>query len=256
MSQKKLKELYDETSKHSNYQILASSVAKLLDTNELAINSRWEKERLTFMKQHVDFNEKAIVDIGGNTGFFTFELIDSGASKATYIEGNKEHAEFVQEAASSLGLSDQVDIRNEYFDFGKDAVAQREPVDAMLLLNVLHHVGDDYGDQKLTTQGALEQIAESLRNIASYTQYVVFQLGFCWQGKADRALFANGTKSELIDFVKQAVDGVWAVDAIGIPERNGSEIRYGSPTPDNIQRDDSLGEFLNRPLFILSRSKN
>lgn len=35
------------------------------------------------------FEGKSVLDIGGNSGFFTFELIEKGAKKIHYYEGNK-----------------------------------------------------------------------------------------------------------------------------------------------------------------------
>ncbi len=253
MSDQRLIELYHNTSKHSNYQVLASRLQKLLGPNEFEINSRWESERLAYINQHVDVAGKVVGDIGGNTGYFTFELIDRVPKEVFYFEGNEHHAKFVSEAAEQLELSERIHVTHEYFLFEKDSPSLKHRVDILLLLNVLHHVGDDYGDPAISVERGLENIASSLRNIAICCQQLVFQLGFNWKGDRNSCLFEQGTKSELIDFVRSSVAGVWHVDRIGIPVKIANQIVYQDLNSDNIVRDDSLGEFLNRPLFVLSR---
>ena len=54
----------------------------------------------------------------------------------------------------------------------------------------------------------------------------------------------------MIELVRQ-LDADWAVQAIGIAERHDGRVVYRDLDARNIDRDDSLGEFLNRPLFIL-----
>jgi hypothetical protein len=67
-------------------------------------------------------------------------------------------------------------------------------------------------------------------------------------------LFANGTKRELIDFVRTGIDGIWDIEKIAVAEKN-TKIYYTDLNENNIERNDSLGEFLNRPLFILKSKK-
>lgn len=69
----KLIELYNESSKHSGYQILASNLEEIIDKSKLKISSRYERERLNYIISKIDLKGKRILDIGGNTGFFTFE---------------------------------------------------------------------------------------------------------------------------------------------------------------------------------------
>lgn len=253
MNTDRLRELYGKTSKHSNYQVLPGRLKALLGDENLETNSRWERERLSCMCSHCEFGQKMVGDIGGNTGFFTFELIEQGASEVNYFEGNEHHANFVREAAAQLNLADQIKVSHGYFSFDEESLKAIPKMDVLLLLNVLHHVGDDYGDQKMSIERALEDIAHSLCNVAAVANTLIFQLGFNWKGDRHLPLFENGTKSELIEFVRKASDGIWAVDQIAIPVREGEEVVYKKQDSENVRRDDALGEFLNRPLFFLSR---
>ncbi|MCC8991932.1 MAG: hypothetical protein LM514_05000, partial [Streptococcus sp.] len=96
---------------------------------------------------------------------------------------------------------------------------------------------------------AKHQMAEKLRQLASHTQYCWLQLGFNWKGDRHQPLFENGRKAELIDFVKGNCDGAWAIEDIAVYDPVGDQY---TPICDNLlSRFDELGEFLNRPLFLL-----
>jgi len=244
----KLLALYHETSKHSNYQILASPLEKYIGGESINVTSRNEKERLKYFVDNVKLQGEKVLDVGGNTGYFSFELLNNGASYVSYYEGNKAHALFVSEAAKVLNVEGKIDIHNEYYLFDDTA---KEKYDVIFLLNVLHHVGDDYGDEALSKEKALEIIAKSLQNLASKTDTLVFQLGFNWKGNRALTLFKNGTKADLIAFVRDAVNNFFEITSIGIAEKTLGCVVYNSLNDININRDDKLGEFLNRPIFIM-----
>lgn len=245
---KQLQELYANRSKHSNYQILSKQLTKFLPPEATEVKSRFEKERLDCILNQIDIKNKKILDIGGNTGFFSFELLDNGAKHVNYIEGNKEHADFVSIAGDVLGLTDKLTVTNEYVNFKEELTGD---YDIILLLNVLHHIGDDYGDNKLTIENAKQQIIAQLLSLQNKAEYIVFQLGFNWKGNRNLCLFENGTKQELIDFITEGIKDVFEILYIGIAEKEYKQMIYKELNTNNINRDDSLGEFLNRPLFIL-----
>lgn len=234
--------------KHSAYQSLADSVAQLLGDDTLALNHKNEAERLVFMESYVDFRGLNVLDIGCNSGFFMFELLQRGAARVTGYEGSVEHAQFVSEAASLLDVQYSLEVRPQYFDF------QSAPVrfDVALLLNVLHHVGDDYGDPTIDIEQARTHMLRQLNQMSQVTNRLVFQLGFNWRGDAQRCLFQQGTKAEMIEFVREGTRGVWNIDAIGVAARQAGRVIYSDVNLCNIARDDSLGEFLNRPIFIMT----
>lgn len=244
-----LRELYHETSKHSNYQLLAPSVQNIIGDAPIDVRSRHETERMAFISQHVDFTGKTAFDIGGNTGFFSFEALARGASHVHYLEGNRAHSEFVNCARNALNLQDRLSVQNAYCEFANDSLTK---CDIGIVLNVLHHVGDDFGDSALDMATAKQQILNKLNWLSGFADTLVFQLGFCWKGNRKLLLFENGTKEEMIDFIDKGTSGHWNVDTIGIAEKHNEGITYAAPSPQNLVRDDALGEFLNRPLFILS----
>ena len=123
--------------------------------------------------------------------------------------------------------------------------------DLVLLLNVLHHVGDDYGDKELLMGKAKENIIKQLNSLAKIAGTLVFQMGFNWKGNIQQCLFENGTKEEMISFIKEGTKDYWRILKIGIAELKNGTIEYCDLSKENICRWDHLGEFLNRPIFIM-----
>ena len=109
-----LKNMYRKKSKHSNYQILPKRLRRKIGTIDVNVKNNYEYERLEYILNKVDVKSKRILDIGGNTGFFTFEAIDNGASFVHYYEGNKTHAEFVRLASEVLDVRNKIKITDEY----------------------------------------------------------------------------------------------------------------------------------------------
>ncbi len=252
MNNLKLINLYTRTSKHSHYQLLASPLREIVPNHMLEIRSRYEQERLDYILRHLNCTDMSVADIGGNTGYFALELINRGAKTVLFIEGNKVHCDFVNEAALALEWQDRVMVHPYYITFDDDL--SLIDVNATLLLNVLHHVGDDYGSQTQSIDTAKKNILDSLFRLSQCTKFLIFQLGFNWKGNRELPLFEQGTKSELINFIKAGTSDSWTIEHIGIAEQSSSEIIYNELNSQNILRQDSLGEFLNRPLFIM-RSK-
>lgn len=249
----RLASLYAETHKHSAYQVLPSSLERLLRGAGVSLPEgvgKSEEARLDFIRAHMPLLDKRIVDIGGNTGYFSIRCAELGAREVLCIEGNSVHAQFLCLALQTLGLAERVQVKMEYFtgDLQLPGI-----VDGVFLLNVLHHLGDDFGPGDLGDRGtALDSMADMLNSLSTRTRWLVLQLGFNWMGRVDLPLFEHGEKREMIDFVRAHCAGVWDVQAIGIAQRDvAGKVAYADLDQHNIRREDSLGEFLNRPLFIL-----
>jgi len=253
MNISELEKLFIEESKHSGYQVLSSRLSHFINIDKKYVKSRYEKERLKYIMENINIKNKTVLDIGGNTGFFTFELIDNGAEKVCYYEGNKTHAKFVSGAADIIGIRDKVEIKNEYFTFNKEL---SDRYDLVLLLNVLHHISDDYGDKKISSiERAKDVILSQLNSLSTIAETMVFQMGFNWKGNKELGLFQYGTKREMIDFVKEGTNGYWTIYKIGIAEYRNGLVEYHDLNDTNIIRCDSMGEFLNRPIFIMKSLK-
>ncbi len=249
MNYQRLVDLYNQASKHSNYQILAKPLRKHIPSHLLQVRSRFEQERMDYILKQVSFADATLADIGGNTGFFTFEFISRGGKSSVFIEGNQSQALFVSEAVNVLGWQNRVDVHPIYLNFSSDLSLIN--VDICMLLNVLHHVGDDYGRDIQTIESAKQHIIFSINRIAQHAKFLIFQMGFNWKGDIDFPIFKRGTKDEQIDFIKFGTKDFWHIKNIGVAEIVETGVEYSELNSKNIKRQDSLGEFLNRPLFIL-----
>jgi 2-polyprenyl-3-methyl-5-hydroxy-6-metoxy-1,4-benzoquinol methylase len=166
-----LVELYQVISKHSNYQILPNLLKGILDQKDLTVKSRFESERFEFMNAFVDFKDKHVLDIGGNTGYFGFSTLEQGAKSVKIIEGNKAHAEFVEAASNYLEVN--LSVENRYLEFNlQDNFSEK--FDVVFLLNVIHHLGDDYGDKNLAMSEAKKIMKKSIQYFIDKTEKLIF----------------------------------------------------------------------------------
>jgi SAM-dependent methyltransferase len=247
----KLKAMYFHKSKHSNYQVLTKKLREKIGNIDYNVKNTYEYERLEYILENLDVKNTSILDIGGNSGFFTFEMIDNGAKFVHYYEGNKIHAEFVKLASEVLNVDDKIKINNKYFSFDEKDKLQENNYDIVFLLNVLHHIGDDYGDVGISKDIAKKAIISQLNSLSKITDILIFQLGFNWKGDRNIGLFENGTKKELIDYIVNGTKDNWEISQIGIAQLVQQKIKYYDLSDNNIERNDKLGEFLNRPIFIM-----
>lgn len=242
----KLYNLYQNNSKHSAYQILPNCLLSLLNPDQLSTVSRFEAERMDYIVRHVHMQKKTVLDIGGNTGYFTFEALDNGAQSVDYYEGNSIHADFVKTAVDILDLNEKVTIHNDYFLFKEST----KRYDICFCLNVLHHLGDDFGVEQ-DIENVKSRIIDCINSLSYYVDFLILQLGYNWKGDRKKCLFRQGTKEEIISFIKRSCEKYWSIQDIGIAEKNINNVVYKAKSNQNISRNDTMGEFLNRPIFIM-----
>lgn len=244
----KLRMLCSSKSKHSAYQHIHPMVLEKVGLEDLPIHGKAEDERQVYFNSVLDYEGKRVLDIGANTGYFSFSAIEQGARNVTCYEGNQAHAEFLELAVDMLGLATNMQVFNEYYGFDDAPVPA---YDICFCLNVLHHLGDDFGDQGLGKVEAKKTIVAMLRNLAGVSDTLVLQMGFNWKGDRNSPLFESGEKREMIAFVQDAVRDVWKIESIACFDLD--EMTYKPVDESNIQRFDGLGEFLNRPIFVLGK---
>ncbi|MEN8858293.1 MAG: DUF1698 domain-containing protein [Flavobacteriaceae bacterium] len=252
MNKSQIQKFYSNTSKHSNYQKLHPIVEKVVDSNGLLINSRHEKERIDFVKDKISFKNKKIADIGGNTGYFSFDSLFEGAKFVDFYEGNEAHSLLVNKLSEYLNLD--IRVYNKYLNF--DNMNLPNQYDLIFNFNVMHHIGDDFGDKNISMENALKSISNGLKELSKHTKWMIFQIGFCWKGDIKKGFFTNGTKEEMIHFIENCTRNYWDIESIGIPELYNDTVVYKEMNSNNLLRNDGIGEFLNRPLFILKSKIN
>lgn len=241
-----LKGLYQQRSKHASYQLVHPLVAGHLgNTNDL-LEGKLEQERQAYFDRALPLLGARVMDIGANTGYFSFGALQSGAQHVTCYEGNVDHAAFVTQCAEVVQLSDRLTMHARYFDF-QHLIAQT--YDVTYCLNVLHHLGDDFGDASLGIDAARAQMLNCLNHMAALTRTLVLQMGFNWKGDVRFPLFEGGEKAALIDFVANGSAERWVIEEVTVP--NPLSRVYEPISEDNLPRNDRIGEFMNRPLFKL-----
>lgn len=240
-----LADLLAKRSKHSAYQELHPWVRDVLGSVWSPIG-KLEKLRWNYIKRKTKFEDTYVMDIGANTGYFSLSSLEAGANNVTAFEGNQDHALFLKETAILLGLTNSLYVVDQYFAFEPTI---NEPVDIALCLNVLHHLGSDFGEAGQSMASAKKIMKDSLRQLATYAHSCWFQMGFNWKGDRYQPLFENGLKEELIDFVKSSCAGAWSIENIAIYDPTPQ--CYKTARGEILRRFDEVGEFLNRPLFHL-----
>jgi len=241
-----LRNLYLQHSKHASYQLVHPLIALHMPDIEGLPAGKLEAERQAYFDRSLLLTGARVLDIGANTGYFSFGALQSGASHVTCYEGNIEHAAFVAYAAEMAGLSDKLTMNACYFDFLQPF---EQPFDVTYCLNVLHHLGDDFGDAELGMDAAREQMLRCLNYMAAITHTLMLQLGFNWKGNVRCPLFDDGEKSALIDFVAQGSAEHWRIEEVTVP---APVTRVYEPISEaNLPRNNQIGEFMNRPLFKL-----
>ena len=242
----RLQALYLRRSKHAHYQRVHPLLLAHLGSGHDLPPGKLERERQAYFDRVLPLAGAEVLDIGANTGYFSFGALDGGARHVTCYEGNADHADFLQQAASATGMADRVSVRARYFDFMSPP---DQTFDVVYCLNVLHHLGDDFGDAGLGIDAARTQMLRCLNHMAAYGRVLMLQLGFNWKGDPRHPLFDGGEKAALIDFVTRGVASYWRLEEVTVP--NPSSKAFEPVSAATLPRDDRVGEFMNRPLFKL-----
>jgi len=243
-----LRALYDAHSKHSSYQLIHPSLLPLLGDAAGLPAGKLEAQRQRLFQRAVPMADRTVLDIGANTGYFSFAALQSGARRVRSQEGNVAHARFLQAAGQALGVSDRLEVVPAYFNFEPQA---DERFDVALCLNVVHHLADDFGDSALTISQARDQMLVAINAMTAWTRTLVLQVGFNWKGDRHRPLFEGGEKASLIEWVRAGTAAHWRIDEIVVadPRADGE---FQPVDAHNLPRNDAVGEFMNRPLFVMT----
>lgn len=233
--------------KHNSYHRIPVLDNNLLDLAGLVRRYK-EEERFDFIKRKLDFRDKVVLDIGCNTGFFLPYYLKEGARRVIAFEGSPSCRPILEQSFSGP-YKKNIDMKFDYFDFENLPYYR---VDITILLNVMHHIGDDFNENISTKKQAKKKLIDYVNSLSSISDFLVFQMGFNWQADISQCLFENGTKGEMIDFIKSGTKRHWHIESVGVPFGVKQNITYNDLDDKNSQRFDSLGEFLNRPIFILS----
>lgn len=216
----RLRRLQADGSKHGSYQSLPGFVADALG-GDTDIDRSWrgDAHRLEWLIGKLDADRpERVVDIGANTGFFVLSLSHRWGVPGVAYEPNENHATLMRAIVDAFSLD--VEVVTEGVDLQKaDQVAG--PGDLVVLLNVLHHAGVEYDQDRVTSPG----------DVAAYaTDYVErlgagavwFQLGYRWGGALDAPIVEVDEVDRFVQLNTRVLEAAdYTVTDVAMPEPDG-----------------------------------
>ncbi|MGW8824331.1 class I SAM-dependent methyltransferase [Paenibacillus lautus] len=273
----KLKNLYKDSSKHSTYQNIPSFVQEALGYQE-HINEEWRGDtaRYKFILGFLqELKVDSIVDIGANTGFFSHSLMkDLPNISVTAIEPNKNHAEFIREINEIFNLTNikviDKPLQIENFD------ALQNEFDCALILNVLHHAGVDFDQDKVKEPYEVWDYMENyLNKFSKVSSLIILQLGYNWGGDKTKPIVPTSDCYRMFsNLYNSAKRSGWNIREAAYYFKREQEYKtMPQSILDTIDNDESKSrdlfnswylsmdistssEFYKRPLLILENSAN
>ena len=255
------------------YQNIPNFVQKDLDYSE-TIDEHWrgDSSRWDYMNETLDFSNQSVLDVGANTGFFVLSLArDYPESTFTALEGNSNHAEFIDMVKSHFDMSN-VTILPRYLDIvGLDSL---DRYDTILLFNVLHHAGVDFDQNKVNNRhGLYDYLVAYMGMLAEHASRVIFQMGYNWGGNKQKPIVELNNDAEKYEYTSKFLrESGWHIEAIASPFASGnpvpvthknmpeSIIAAANAGDDAIMRQQldtfmsadigTFSEFYRRPIFV------
>lgn len=134
---------------------------------------------------------RSVLDLGANSGFFSFWAIQGGARSATAVDMDHTYLRMVEEARSRLGFSNLTPVYSNVADWN-------EPADVVLALALVHWIYSC-----TATMGSLDSVIGKLADLTKYMLVVE------WVDPEDPAIgFFHH-----IDWNKELAAGPYTLDA-------------------------------------------
>lgn len=255
----KLALMYNDQSKHSNYQNIPDFVKKELGYTEM-INESWRGDtaRYRYLSREICFEGGHLVaDIGANTGFFTLSLAYENPPVSFHAyEPNRNHASFIENIVEYFQMKNVV-IYNK--SIGLKELDSLPFYNTVLFLNILHHAGVDFDTDILNDMGDFKSYAiEYLRKLSQKSNILIFQMGYNWGGNKTKPIVPVNNIAMMVGFLADIFENSgWGIQKIAVHSWMGEQGSYQDLkftqdlNPDNFKTDSRNSEFYNRPIFIL-----
>jgi hypothetical protein len=136
-------EILIQLSKLGNYSRLPKRLEEKynLKTNSIKEDEFGAEPRIKLMQELFSGKKfNSLVDIGGNNGFFSLQLIDDSiASKSTIFDVNDSALSFGKKIASELNLTDKSEFIKK--EINLSSINDLPNSDMVFCLNLIHHAG-------------------------------------------------------------------------------------------------------------------
>jgi len=200
---KQLDDLLLAAGKHGLYQMLPEQlISKYPQLKKYSHTDRIDNKRYNWFSSKLNFENKKVIDIGANIGYFSFRLnYEENTENYTY-EPFQQHCIAINEIRNLLNISEnKFIIKNEGVDF--DNIDNLPKSDIVLLFNVVQHAGEDF-DKKYVQNSEQWKIHVSkyLTKLSTKTRFMVFQTGYSWLGHKNVLCQDN----EIIEFSEQLLN--------------------------------------------------
>jgi len=174
------KEIVEDLENLKNYSWLPKRIEGQLSTKteDYKKDEFGVKPRLDLIKNKLlNLNVKDIVDLGGNSGFFSLELLDGKIITSSSVYD-------VDEDVLNFGkkIADQMQLES-FIKFIKKSVSlnnlnEYPNADAVLCLNLIHHAGVLFDVDLVKKMGWSKYSLEFLKRLRKKYKYAVLGVGF------------------------------------------------------------------------------
>ena len=206
--------LLTHQSKHGCYQTLPPKLLNQYpELNCVSYDRRLDKFRYKWITNHLNFHKKKVVEIGANIGYFSTRIADEFDAMVHAYEANSYHKKAIKLISSLMNIpNNRLIIHNKTVSFYNDE--SLEGGDVLILLNVLHHAGEDFMSKEVITLNAWgKNVKGILQSLSGKFNFLVFQMGYTWKGWADEIV----PPYKIVDFTLSLLEqSGWRIKHIGI----------------------------------------
>jgi hypothetical protein len=250
---RELIEKYNLESKHSQYQRFPEFVGNQPPPNN--IFWRDDRPRLALLRREIEFGDlKTLLEVGSNIGYFGLSLKhDHPHLKVYFYEIDQTMRDLSRDLAEMVGLTDCC-----FFPEAFDCTTKNPPdADLLLCMNVLHHIGRDYGPE-MTPDMVKSQVQEEMTFIRSKCRQLSFQIGMNWGGNKQTPIWPQGSERDYVCEVHEMLGSAGFRDIrLFSPMRSDDMVQYveadlvqAGELSLNTLENGLVGEFYKRPIFL------
>lgn len=250
---RELIEKFNLESKHSQYQRFPEFIGDQPPPN----NAFWrdDRPRLALLRREIDFGRlETLLEVGSNIGYFGLSLKhDHPHLKIYFYEIDQAMRELSCDLAEMAGLADC-----HFFADAFGRSTENAPnADLLLCMNVLHHIGRDYGPE-IASEAVKSQVQEELSFIRSKCGQLAFQIGMNWGGNKQTPIWPQGNEKDYVCEVQEILGSAGfgdirlfsAVRSDDMVQYVEVDIAQAGELSLNTLENGFVGEFYKRPIFL------